>query len=395
MNWKNVIIGVILSFFGAITFGNAPYAITGYGLSTFFLLVIAYCFSPEEAYLSFIVGNTLGLGLDLYTHSMFLLVIIGAGVFRIVQAVVLIELKKRTGLIVSSFASIITLTIVATLVGMTFYGGEGLMTALTIIDVIYIAPAYLIYYVQQSEIPTEHKLVGYILTGSSTVAVFLSASTFILPIPLVVGLVFLIGFAYFARNQKFSNISIKPLQAQGISLGIIVIFIVTFLLSLPTAVYAVGTTVYPLEPASLTNNQWTQTNTKDPVCTAYYKNIARAGTETNGVWSPERLRVINTCQTVTGKIIQIQNITGTNVDNDFTFDITPDAQYSYLLSFGSYAIQGGTLHIEVVPSDQATVLNGLNLKVGDHIQATGVWLLDNNHGWYSEIHPAMNITVLS
>ena len=394
MNSKNIIIGIVSSFFGALTFGNAPYAITGYGLSTFFLLIIAFCFAPEDAYISFIIGNTLGLALDLYTGSMFMLVIVGAGVFRIVQAIVVIEMRKRTGLVVSAMTSIIALTIIATLIGMAFYGGEGLMTAMTILDVFYIAPAYLVYYVQQSSISDEHKLVGYVLTISSTVVVFLSASTFILPIPLVVGLVFLIVFAYLSTSQKLSGITLKSAHSYGVSIGIIVIFVVTFLLSLPTAQYAVGTVLYPLEPNSLTGSQWTQTNTNNPICKNYNKNTAGKGTEENGVWSPERLRVMNTCQTVTGTIIQIQNVTGTNVDNDFTFDIKPDAGYTHLLSFGSYAIQGGTLHIEVVPSDQATVLQGLSLKVGDHVSVTGVWLLDTNHGWYSEIHPAMNITVL-
>ncbi len=394
MNWKNIIIGIILSFFGALTLGNAPFVITGYGLSTFFLLILAFCFLPEEAYISFIVGNTLGLVFAWYTGSMFLLVMVGAGVFRIVQAVVLIELRKRTGLVVSAMTSIILLTIVATIVGMIFYGNDGLFTSMTIFDVIYIAPAYLVYYVQQSDIADEHKLIGYVLTISATVTVFLSASTFILPIPLIVGLVFLVVFAYLAKTQKFSAKSLKPNQAYLASAGIIVIFIITFLVSLPTAQIAVGTIVYPLEPASLTNSQWTQTNTKNTVCNAYNHDVAGARTEESGVWSPQRLRVINTCQEVSGTIVQIQNITG-NVDGDFTFNIKPDSQYSYLLSFGSYAIMGGSLHVEVVPSDQATVLHGLNLQAGNHVRVTGVWLLDNNHGWYSEIHPAMNITVLS
>ena len=393
MNWKNIVIGIILSFFGALTLGDAPYAITGYGLSTFFLLIIAFCFTPEEAYISFIVGNSLGLAFDFYTGSLILLVIIGAGIFRILQAVILIELKKRTGLVVSAMTSILALTMIATIIGLLFYGGDGLQTAMTFMDVIYIAPAYLVYYVQKLSIPYEHKLIGYVLTISSTITVFLSASTFILPIPLIVGLVFLIVFAYFAKTQKLSNIKLKSLQAQFISVGVIVIFILTFLVSLPTAQYAVGTAVYPITIPSLTRSQWTQTNTENPICKNYYQNIARAGTEQQGIWGQQRLKVINTCMTVSGKIVQIDNVTGTNVDGDYYFDIAPDSNGTYLLSFGSYAIMTGTLHIEVVPSDQVTVLNGINLKVGDHVVITGVWVLDTSHGWYSEIHPAMNIKV--
>ena len=393
MNIKNIIIGIILSFFGAITFGNTPYVIMGFGLGSFFLFVIAFCFSPDEAYTSFIIGNSLGLVLGVYTQSMILLVVIGAGVFRILQAVIVIELRKRTGLVVSAMTSIFFLTIVATIIGMYFYYGEGLMTAMTVFDVIYIAPAYLVYYIQQSSISDEHKLVGYVLTISATITVFLSADTFILPIPLIVGLVVLVVFAYLAKSQKLSTIPLQKNASYIASVVIVVVFLGTFLVSGSAAQYAIGTTLYPLQPTSLTNSQWKQTNTVNPICKAYNQNTAGAGTEQNGVWTPSRLRVFNTCMTVSGTINEIDNITGSAVDGDYTFNIVPDANSTYLMSFGSYAIMGGTIHIEVVPSDQVTVLSGLNLKSGDHVTVTGVWLLDTNHGWYSEIHPAMSITV--
>jgi len=40
---------------------------------------------------------------------------------------------------------------------------------------------------------------------------------------------------------------------------------------------------------------------------------------------------------------------------------------------------------------QSTVLKGLNLKPGDRIMVTGVFVLDTDHGWWSEIHPAWKI----
>jgi hypothetical protein len=391
MNSKNILFGILLSFFGSLTFGNAPYAITGYGLSTFCLLVIAYCFSPTEAYISFIIGNTLGLGLNVYTESMFFLVIVGAGVFRIVQVVVLIELKKRYDLIASSLASIITLAISATLIGMFFYGGEGLMTAMTILDVIYILPAYMIMRLQKMEIPNTQKIVGYSATLSSTIFIFLSASTFFLPIPFMISIILLTAVIIFIRKPDLVKIDLKSSYSSLISCVIVVIFLISFFISGPAYQYALKTTLYPMDPNSLTGNQWTQTNSASE---CRQGNLAGEGTEENGVWSVERLRVIDTCKTLTGKIDVIHNVTGLSVDNDFTFDVKPDPEYAYLLSFGSYAIQGGTIHIEVVPSDQNTVLAGLSLKAGDHVRITGVWLLDTNHGWFSEIHPAWNIAVI-
>ena len=389
MNWKNIILGVIFSFFGAISFGEAPYVIAGYGLATFCLLVIAYTMDANEAYIAFIVGNSLGLVLDWYTQSLLLLVIIGAGIFRIVQAIVLIELKKRYNLIASSLISIITLTIVATLIGMFFYGGEGLMTSMTLFDVFYIFPAYLVYYIKNSGIEAPHKLIGYVLTISATITVFLSISTFFLPIPFIVGLVLLTVFVLAIWKANLSSIKIKPVQSYIVSVVIVIVFAVTFLISGPAAQYAVTTNLYPIMPSSLTVSQWQQTN---PSSNCRQGNTAGAGTEENGVWSPPRLRVISTCQTVTGIVELIYNDTGAWIDGDFSFDIRPDPSYSYLMSFGSYVLENATIHVEVVPSDQATVLSGLNLHAGEHVSVTGVWLLDTNHGWYSEIHPAWNIT---
>lgn len=393
MNWKNIILGIIFSFFGALTIGDAPYVIAGYGLSTFCLLVIAYTFDPTDAYIAFIVGNSLGLFLGLYTQSALMLVIIGAMVFRIVQAVILIELKKKYDLIASSLISIITLTIVATLIGVYFYGGDGLFTSMTIFDVLYIFPAYLIYYIKNSDkVDEQHKIIGYVLTISSTIAMFLSASTFLLPIPLVVGLVVLIAFVIVIWKLDLSSLKLKPMHTWIVSIVIVVVFALTFVISGPAAQYAITTNVYPLTIPSLTVSQWQQTNHNSTLCRQ--GNDAGKGSEQNGVWSPSRLRVINTCVTMTGHITIINNDTGTTIDGDFTFDVTPDSGYTYMLSIGSYAIQGGTIHVEVVPSDQSTVLSGLNLKPGAHVRVTGAWVLDTNHGWYSEIHPAWNIQII-
>ena len=398
MDYKNLVLGALLAFFGALTFGNAPYTLTGYGLGTFCLLVIAFMLPPNEAYISFIVGNTLGLALATFSGSLFLLVVVGAFIFRLVQAIILIEVKKRHGLIAGAFSSISVFAIVAFLIGIYFYGGDGSFTAVAMMDVIYIAPAYLMYYTQQSELTDQHKIVHYVLILTATISMFLSLSTFIVPLPLVLGAILLVVLVFVSKSSRFTslkNLDLKPVQTGVISVVIVGVFLVTFVLSGPVSYYAVGTVLYPLEPQSLTNSQWTQTHTDNTVCNAYGKNVAGQGTEENGVWGVERLRMVDPCVTVSGTVEIVYNVTGANVDGDFYFDVQLDSSYTYMLSFGSYAIMNGTIHVEVVPSDQPTVLSNLTLKGGQHVQVTGSWVLDTDHGWYSEIHPAMDIKVLS
>lgn len=399
MNFKNVILGALLAFFGALTFGNAPYPLTGYGLSTFCLLVIAFMLPPDEAYISFIVGNTLGLVLATFSGSLFMLVVVGAFIFRLVQAILVIEIKKRHGLLAGSFTSIFVFAMVAYLIGIYFYGGDGSFTAVTFMDVIYIAPAYLMYQTQQSELDQGHKTVHYTLILTATISIFLSLSTFIVPIPLILGLLFLLFLTFVMKSNmdiftKLKAMQMKSSQTTIFSVIIVVVFAFTFLLSGPLAYYAVGTVLYPLEPNSLTGNQWTQSHTDNAICNAYGKNVAGQGTEEHGVWGVERLRMIDTCVTVKGTVEIVYNVTGENVDGDFYFDLQLDSSYQYMLSFGSYAIMNGTIHVEVVPSDQSTVLGSIHLEGGQHVQVTGSWVLDTDHGWYSEIHPAMNITII-
>ncbi len=85
---------------------------------------------------------------------------------------------------------------------------------------------------------------------------------------------------------------------------------------------------------------------------------------------------------------------GPAVDGDFSFDIRPDAGFGWTLSLGSYVLNDGNLHVEVVPSDQAAVLGSVTLVPGAHVQVTGVWVLDTDHGWFSEVHPAWSVVVL-
>ena len=48
----------------------------------------------------------------------------------------------------------------------------------------------------------------------------------------------------------------------------------------------------------------------------------------------------------------------------------------------------GHIHVEIVPHDQGNVIIP---GKGDYIMVTGAWVIDTDHGSWSEIHPAWHI----
>jgi hypothetical protein len=138
--------------------------------------------------------------------------------------------------------------------------------------------------------------------------------------------------------------------------------------------------------------QWYQKKS-NPEC--QQGNLAGDWTEEGGVWGPQRLRVLDTCVTVTGTIVGLLPQKGPATDNDYIIEIKVDPQYQYILSIGSYWFKNGYLHVEIIPKDQPKVLSNLNLEIGMRVKITGVWVLDTDHGWWSELHPVWKIEVIS
>jgi hypothetical protein len=112
--------------------------------------------------------------------------------------------------------------------------------------------------------------------------------------------------------------------------------------------------------------------------------------------------VFNSCQTVTGVIVREH----ASDDGDIDMPLTLDPAFTNLLNKGNIANLGGNLNVEAIcqgafHSDipAAPVACGsfkgsvLIPPVGAHVQVTGSYVLDTNHGWM-EIHPATVITVL-
>lgn len=115
----------------------------------------------------------------------------------------------------------------------------------------------------------------------------------------------------------------------------------------------------------------------------------------------QRLQIMQPCMTVSG-VVMDQHASD---DGDYDVPIAPDPQFANLLNNGNKTKLNGWLQVEVicqapihpdVPDSYRACANYTGKvtvpPVGAHIQATGAYTLDNDHGWM-EIHPASVITI--
>jgi len=118
-----------------------------------------------------------------------------------------------------------------------------------------------------------------------------------------------------------------------------------------------------------------------------------------GLWphmhDVQRIKIIKACQTVTGVIATAH----ASDDGDIDMQLTLDPGYASLLNSGNLAKLNGNLQTEAicqapvhsdVPDAQRTCANFTGTvpipAIGTHVQVTGVYVLDSDHGWM-EIHP--------
>ena len=121
----------------------------------------------------------------------------------------------------------------------------------------------------------------------------------------------------------------------------------------------------------------------------------------NHMHDPKRIKTLRTCQTVTGTIATV----GTSDDGDYDMQLTLDAPYANLLNSGNITKLNGNLQIEAIcqskvhPDVPDAIRACANFTgtvpippVGAHVQVTGTYVLDSDHGW-NEIHPISVLTI--
>ena len=122
--------------------------------------------------------------------------------------------------------------------------------------------------------------------------------------------------------------------------------------------------------------------------------------------------IVGNCITVTGKVTWTHYI---NTDGDANFNLKPDSKYSSLLTPVNINNQKlkGALHVEVVCQGKNTSTdpvkknqckdpkyNGPDFKgvlptVGQHVEVTGIYVIDVREGGHAEVHPAYHIKSIS
>lgn len=113
----------------------------------------------------------------------------------------------------------------------------------------------------------------------------------------------------------------------------------------------------------------------------------RSGDVLEGVWGPQRLKVISPCITASGTVAVVED----HADGDWHIGMVPDPPDLDLLGRANVTKIGGLLVVEVIPKDQATVKRP---RAGSRVQVTGAYVIDTPYGW-REIHPAWKIQEMS
>jgi hypothetical protein len=118
------------------------------------------------------------------------------------------------------------------------------------------------------------------------------------------------------------------------------------------------------------------------------------------VYDPGRLQIHDACRTVTGTITDQH----TNDDGDIDVRLEVDPPYRNLLNAGNISNLNGHLQTEAIcqaaiqTADAARACQGFHGSIvippnGTHVQVTGTYTFDTNHGWM-EIHPISILTVI-
>ncbi len=116
------------------------------------------------------------------------------------------------------------------------------------------------------------------------------------------------------------------------------------------------------------------------------------------VYNPSRLQVVDYCRSVSGTIESIR----TERDGDFHIRVKLDSQFSDLINSANIKGQFGNLVVEPIcvnPVTQPSAISACqdfhqNIEVppvGTHVEITGSYVLDNEHGGWAEMHPVTSI----
>jgi Excalibur calcium-binding domain len=104
-----------------------------------------------------------------------------------------------------------------------------------------------------------------------------------------------------------------------------------------------------------------------------------------GVYDPQRLRVIDGCRAVRGRVARVLD----EEDGDVHIDLALDRRYRRMLMPANYSERHGYLVVEFMPRDHGHLPRP---SVGDRLALVGAYVDDKDHAW-SELHPVWQLRV--
>lgn len=115
----------------------------------------------------------------------------------------------------------------------------------------------------------------------------------------------------------------------------------------------------------------------------------REGDVLEGVYDPERLKVLSSCEEAIG-IVEDSDIAH---DDDLKLFLNVEGGYKKLLNEENDDKTNGLLVVEVIPDDQDSSSVQIP-EEGDRVRVVGAWVTDKGAGGWNEIHPAWSVEVL-
>ncbi len=299
-----------------------------------------------------------------YTKSLFIAVNLLSLIVRTIILSGIVYERKRGAFkrpLTALFALVIIDDLISLSIGLLYFAHDAIEVGLDIYSVLYIPFIYLAYkkYSEDNIVQASALLIA--------IGFYYLSAAYFLAYPLTLWSIILLFLSLINWRNRAKTVSI-----------VAVVSVAVILLSGPALNQNIKVVSYPLQPSSWLGTQWEQTEKpSSPYC--------KKGNVFADTYDPARLRILNPCVTVEGKVT---SYVSRAEDGDLCFDVKPDSQYSYMLTIGSWILRKGCIHVEIVPGNQNEVASP---EKGDYIKFTGVWVVDTDHGSWSEIHPVWRI----
>lgn len=362
-NISPTILIFILFIFMLSTMINAPNLIVGYGLVIPTMMMALIFFRPWRGVSLFFMSHLIAGIILIYTSSMFIEIVILSLIVRSIILAVLgyLIINKILSRSYTLLLTIVSLdVIIAYTIGLLYYGHDAIEVGLDIYSLLYTPFVYAAY--KQYVDGRNYYAVGIVL---SMILFYFSAAYFP-SIPTLLWSIILLIILGLSRRYilEYRN----PIFILSLIITIILIY-----MSLPAIYYNFYTATYPYHKHYTVRGEGIYS----------YNSLNR------DVWGLERLRIMDNYVVVRGRVVTDYFIAE---DGDICFDVELDPEFHYMLSIGSLILRRGRIHVEIVPADQDTVQPP---PKGAYIEMRGTWVIDTDHGSWSEIHPVRDIKIIS